>query len=246
MDRTAQCINLMNSVRIGPIVGIHQPEFFPWMGFFDKMSRVDLFVILDHVQFKKRYFENRNRIRLSDRSVWITAPVISKGRYKQKISDVRLSDEGHWQNKLIQRIRYAYGKTPYFDIIFPDICQVVRKTESNRLMDLNIDIIRLFRKYFLIDTPMSCSSQMDIGNLSGSDLILGICVATGATTYLCGPSGKDYLDLDAFQSQHIQVSWQNFHHPEYEQYGSGFISHLSALDYLFNCGPGAFPHVKDQ
>lgn len=205
------------------------------------MSRVDLFVILDHVQFKKRYFENRNRIRLSDRPVWITAPVISKGKYKQQICDVELIDDGHWQHKLIQRIRHAYGKTPYFDLIFPEICQVVHKTGTDRLIDLNIGIIRLLRNYFRINTPMACSSQMNIGSLTGSDLILGICIESGAGTYLCGPSGKAYLDLDAFRSRHVDVRWQNFIHPEYQQRGSGFISHLSALDYLFNCGPGTFP-----
>ena len=222
-------------------IAIHQPEFFPWLGFFDKMARVDHFVVLDHVQFKKRYFENRNRIRMSDKAAWIMAPVLSKGLYKQKISDVRIHSDGIWQHKLIERVRHAYCKTPGFTTYFPELRELISNGSHNCLLSFNLAVIRFFRRFFEIPTPMTLSSQLGVDDFNGSDLILHICCKIGAGQYLSGSSGKDYLRLYEFRSAGIDVCWQNFTHPVYSQSGPYFISNLSALDYLFNCGAGKFP-----
>ena len=88
-------------------VAIHQPEFFPWIGFFDKMKRVDTYVIFDHVQFKKRYFENRNRLKIKDDSTWVTLPVLTKGRFNQRISDVEINDDINWQKKMFAKLQHC-------------------------------------------------------------------------------------------------------------------------------------------
>lgn len=218
------------------IVAIQQPEHLPWMGFFDKMLKCDAYVFLDNVQFKKRYFENRNKIRVSDGWQWITVPVISKGRYTQKIQDVEIDNSGNWQRKYLESITRAYSKTEYYSIFFSGIEKIIKKNYTS-LRELNIALINFFRKHLGIQTPCYKASELLSDKYSGSDLILNICRSIGATTYFSGPDGGNYLSDKDFSAAGIKIIYHSYQHPVYQQIDyETFIPYMSICDYMFNHG----------
>jgi len=219
------------------IVAIHQPEFMPWAGFFNKMIQSDLFVILDHVQFKKRYFENRNRI-VSPRGKvsYITIPVKTKGKYFQSICDVEIDNAQAWKDLMLERIRHSYSKAPFFEKSFNDLKALLSTKQYNNLISLNMDIINLFRRYLDIHTPMLYTSNMDVDSLEASDLILQTCLMHRADTYLCGISGRDYIKMEDFEKNNIQIEFLDYQPASYKQLCSNFVPYMSILDILFNHG----------
>jgi hypothetical protein len=219
------------------MIAIHQPEFMPWLGFFHKMGNADRYVVFDHVQFKKRYFENRNRIKQGDEATWVSLPVISKGRYLQPINEVETDNSSPWQRKLWEKIRHAYGKTQYFPVYAGEIEEIISGRAYERLVDFNLAFIEWFRKVLDIRAPMVFSSTLGVEGFKASELILQICLRMGAHRYLCGPSGKDYLQIENFRRSGIEIEWQHFEHPMYPQKGKEFIPYLSTIDLVCNCGP---------
>lgn len=218
-------------------IAIHQPEFMPWLGFFNKMALADIYVVFDHVQFKKRYFENRNRIVSSKREVlFIIAPVISKGRYTQAINEVEIDNSQDWKEVLLKKIKYFYAKAPYFGKYYEQLSSLIQDKDYKRLIDLNIDLINFFRKNLSITTPMLYSSKMDVETFKGSELILQICLLNKSDAYLCGSSGAEYLKTEEFLRQGVQIEWLNYKSPVYKQLGEGFTPDMSTLDLLFNHG----------
>jgi len=218
------------------IIAIHQPEFMPWLKFFDKMKRVDKYIVFDHVQFKKRYFENRNRVKQEDIAVWLSVPVKTKGKYLQRIGDVEIDNSLPWQNKLWAKIIHCYSKSPYFKEFGQEIESIIFAQRYERLINFNLNFIEWFRKILDINNSMLFSSRLDVDEYKGSNLILQICSLLGANQYLCGSFGKDYLNLDDFHKAGIEIIWQDFHHPQYPQIGDNFTPNLSALDIVLNCG----------
>ena len=218
------------------MIAIHQPEFMPWLGFFDKMMRADKYVIFDHVQFKKRYFENRNRIKRDEQTVWLSAPVKTKGKYLQPINEVAIDNSTPWQKRMWETIRHGYSKSPYFSLFAEEIEQLIMKQEYQMLMDFNLACICWFRKVLTIENPVVFSSRLGVADYKASDLIREICKRMDAQRYLCGPSGKDYLNEDDFRREGIEIVWQEFQHPKYPQLSHEFTPYMSVLDLVFNCG----------
>jgi hypothetical protein len=224
------------------IVAIHQPTFFPWLGYFDRMLAARLFVILDHVQFERRNYQNRTLIRLEDEARWLTVPVVQLSQ-KEKIIDKRVDNPADltgtrwWGPNSFNTLKYAYRKTPHFDDYAPRLREIFH-ARWDKLLDLNMATLDFVREELEIATPMVCSSTLAAeGQRSG--LLLDICQKVGATAFLGGMGGsRDYLDHDAFDAAKMGVQWQAFKHPVYPQAGAApFIKGLSALDLLFNCGP---------
>jgi len=218
-------------------IAIHQPEFLPWPGFFNKMFLADLFVIFDHVQFKKRYFENRNRI-VSPRgeTAWVGVPVKSKGKFTQAIKDVEIDNSQLWKNKLLTTVGHYYGRAPFFGDYFPGLKALIEEREYGRLIDLNMELISFFRRNLGIATRMEFSSGMGVEDFRASDLILNICRKNGAGEYLCGSSGKDYLKEEDFEKNGIGITWLDYKPPVYGQLCGEFKAGMSTLDILFNHG----------
>ena len=217
-------------------IAIHQPEFMPWLGYFHKMKMADVYVILDKVQFKKRYFENRNYIRnsVNDTKEWITIPVKTKGKYHQNISDVEVSYEENWYKKISNTFIARYGENEVTLSFNNLIEEFIESNRNKSLLELNINIIDWFRDRFDIKTPLFYLSDLDI-NSKGSDLILDICKKMKSTTYICGPSGKDYLNLDDFKKEQIEIEWQNFAECNYYKKESK-LSYLSSFDFVQSFG----------
>ena len=216
-------------------ISIQQPEFFPWLGFFDKIRQVEKVVFLDNVQFKKRYFENRNRVRTYEGWTWLVAPVITKGRYTQNINEVEIDNTQQWRKKLVGILEHNYRKAPFWQELSPELCQIVSKP-IKCLVELNLAVILLMIYKFDLVKEWVLASSLNTQH-HGSDLILEICEKVGAQEYLSGRDGKEYLNLEVFKKKGIDVHFQNFVHPIYQQFHGGFEQAMSAIDLYFNIGP---------
>lgn len=172
-------------------VTIHQPEHFPYMGYFQKMQKADLFVILDNVNYRKNYFQNRNRF-LNSNGVeeWFTIPV-EKDSTKKWIKDVKVNSNIPWRKKIITKLKQNF-QTDFSSIY-----------ESKSLLDINLNSIEWARKKLNITTQMVLASELNVIG-DKSELLANICKATNATTYISGPSGRDYLDPNYFDQIKIE------------------------------------------
>ncbi|MFW6129792.1 MAG: WbqC family protein [Atribacterota bacterium] len=214
------------------IAGIHQPQYMPWLGYIDKIKKCDKFVFLDDVQYKKREYQNRNKIRTPQGSMWLTIPVLVKGKYRQDIKQVKINNSTNWRKDHIKAIKHNYSSAKYFDKYFPQIEKIFSK-EYKYLIDINMETIKFMIKAFDIDTEYVFSSELNIKSQRTQRLI-DICKKLGADEYLSGQGAKDYMDQELFNKNGIKLRYQEFKHPEYTQNFDGFIPNLSAIDYLFN------------
>jgi len=225
------------------IVTIHQPEHLPWLGFFNKVDQAELLVILDVVQYRKNYFQNRNRILSPQGSFWLTVPVITKGHTSKTIKDMEISNTTNWRDSYWKSIYYNYKNHPFFNdyaTFFEDIC----KKEWQFLAELNEHIIYYFVDILGIKTKIILASELNVGG-TRSDLLLDICLKTNASTYLAGQHGIDYLDETIFKEKGINVMYHQFSHPVYSQFRrKEFISHLSTLDLIFNHGKESLQIIR--
>jgi len=173
-------------------VAIHQPEHFPYMGFFEKMKFVDLFVILDDVKFQgKRNWQNRNVIKLKNGTdFWLTVP-IAKNSYDLKINEVKLAPDYGWKKKLLKTVKLNLGA---------DLTDVYN---SETLMEVNMKSIKYCREQLDITTPMVFASDMGILGTK-TERIYNICKNVNATKYISGLGSKDYMDLSVFKDIDVE------------------------------------------
>lgn len=217
------------------IVAIHQPNYLPWLGYFYKMSRCNIFVMLDNVQYTKDGFINRNKIKTSQGAIWLTIGVLTKGHYGQHISEVELNNNVPWSSIHQKSLSQNYSKAPYFRnyiSFFEDIYR--RKWE--RLADLNEALIGVICEVLGIkDVKFVRASELNVSG-QGTELLVNICQAVGADTYLSGPSGQKYMDEGLFEKENISLRYSDFQHPTYTQLWGDFIPNMSIIDLLFNEG----------
>ena len=226
------------------LISIQQPEFFPWIGYFHKLMNVDKVVFLDSVQFKKRYFENRNKIRTPNGWCWIRTPVQTKGRYNQNINDVLIDNSIKWKHKLCQTIESNYKKAPFWKDLGDDLLSIVICSHS-RLSNLNLKIIIYLMERLNIKIDWCLSSSL-LTKGKGSDLIIEICQILSAKQYLSGINGKQYLFENDFKANKIGLRYQNFTHPRYKQFHGDFIPYMSVIDLIFNYGEDARAIILDS
>lgn len=215
------------------IVTIHQPEHMPWLGFFHKISKADVFVILDNVQFRKNYFQNRNKIRTANGWSWITVPVSHDSG--SLIRDVKIAQSARWEEKWWKSLYLSYTKSKYFNL-YGEAIHAVINTPNPALSELNIALIDLMRGFLDIKNRIILASELDVCGC-GSDLVLNICKKLKADEYLSGISGKEYLNAADFVKAGISLTYQEFHHPIYKQLYEPFLPCMSIIDLLFNRGP---------
>jgi hypothetical protein len=219
----------------GNIICITQPEHMPWLGYLDKLYHSDYLILLDNVQYKKRHFENRNKIRVDNENkfLWLTVPVITKGRFTQKISEVEIDYSTNWTDKYLKTIEHIYNKSTYFHVYFELLSNIYFKRHIY-LVDLNIDIIQFMKESFDLNTKLLRASAISSEGRS-SNLILNILLSINATYYFSGKHGG--LDEELLKASNIKIILQQFEHPRYNQLTSDFLSGMSFVDLLFNYGP---------
>lgn len=216
------------------VVTIHQPNYAPWTGFFDKLAQADVFVLLDTVPYTKGGFQNRVKVMGSAGPQWLTVPVLTKGLLGQATSEVRVDDLKGWRETHMKTLRTLYSRAPHADEMFALVEPAVA-SGSDRLADICTDLIGRIVRRFGFDTELVLASRMGITG-SSSQLLADIVTECGGTTYLSGPSGRSYLDEELFTQRGIGVEYHSFVPRPYDQGREGFIGGLSILDAVAHLG----------
>lgn len=217
------------------IVGIHQPNFLPWVGYFYKIMKSDIFVILDDVQYIKRSFINRNKIKTQGGEQYIRLPLHQKGKYKQSILDCILFDKEEAVSSLIKAIQTNYGKAKYFNDYFSSFEDTLNNaTES--LVDINISLIKWALCIMKEPVVFKRSSELEGVTGASTERLISICKSVGGDRYLSGFGGNKYQDKEMFDDANIELVITDFEHPTYDQLWGDFIPNLSIIDLIFNCG----------
>lgn len=220
------------------ILSANQPYFSPFPGFFYKARLSDTFVILDTVQFPRGFtWLTRNRFKNHQGTLWMSIPVWRKGLGFQQIDRVRIYRDGRWLHKHLSSLAAAYGNAPYY-IDHHTLLEKIFSGEFERLIDLNLFIIRYLLEYFQCTTELVLLSDLGI-EAKGDPLLIQICKKMGATHFLAQSASKKYLDVDTIQDAGIHIDFINPPTPVYPQLWGDFIVNLSALDLVLNCGPKA-------
>lgn len=217
------------------IAAIHQPQYFPYLGFFHKLSQADIYVVMDNVEFLRRGLQHRNKIKTAKGDQWLTVPVLHQ--QKQLINEVKINPDFPWARKHWGTILSNYSPAPYFNLYADDL-QAILLQDWESLCELNMALLTWVMQVLAIDIPVVRLSNLPVQG-EKSDRLISACQAVGADTYLSGIGGKNYMDLDSFKAAGVQVLWQDFTAPTYEQLFPSveFIPNLSILDVLFCCGP---------
>ena len=222
------------------IVSIHQPQYLPWLGYFDKIDQADVFVFLDNVQYKKNEWQNRNRIKTAQGAQWLTVPVLY--HFPERILEVEINRRVNWARKHLQALRTNYTKARFFKQYLP-LFEALYEREWQKLVDLNVECVRCLVQALGIDTRLAVASQFELSE-EPTERLIGICRAVGADAYLAGSGGRSYMDLVQFEEAGIEVQFQQFDHPVYPQLFGEFEAYLSIVDLLFNCGDESLSIVR--
>ncbi len=214
------------------IVSIHQPQYLPYLGFFNKVMSSDEFIFLDDVEYSHGSFINRNTIKGPNGNIWLTVPVLSGNKI---IKDIKINNKQNWMKKHLKSIKLNYSKTDYFND-YISIFEEIYSDEWQYISELDIELIKKIFNIIGINVKSCISSELDIEEQEPNMRIIKLCKKIGTDTYLSGVGGKNYMDLDLFRKNNIKVIFQNFKHPEYDQKFGSFVHNMSIVDALFNCG----------
>lgn len=231
------------------IVTIHQPEYLPWISFFDRVQKSDVLVILDNVGYQKNGFINRNKIKTRSTSsgqagwTWLTIPVLGRSPNK-KINEIFIDNTSGWQQKHLSLLRENYSLSDYFNNYYGFLEETFSK-KWDKISELDIYLIENIVDFLGLKTKIKIASSMNIeGQLT--ERLVEICRSLGADTYLSGPGGKDYMDLKLFEGENIRVIFQDLISPTYNQQfmENGFLPGMSIIDLLFNHGEKSINFFK--
>jgi len=212
------------------IVTIHQPDFLPWLGFFDRWTKSDLYIVLDDVQFLRRGWHHRDKIKTQNGVQWLTVPVQKKSCYRQTIKEVKINNDENWCHKHLKTLQASYGKTPNFDLVYSRLRDIYNM-DHDFLIEFNMELLRFCSKIFGIKTPIVFASEFNIKS-TGSQRLVDLVLSVGGDKYLTGVGSRDYLDEELFKKAEIEVRWQEFEHPIYPQLHGDFEYMLSVIDFF--------------
>ncbi|MEK6590588.1 MAG: WbqC family protein [Nitrospinota bacterium] len=237
------------------IAAIHQPQFIPWLGYFDKIDQSDIFIFLDNVQYKKNEYQNRNKIKTVNGWQWLTVPVLC--RFPQKINEVKINNKIDWKKKHLHALITNYSRAKYFERYFGYFRELYSE-EWEYISDINIEVTRRLAEFLGIKRKFLVASELTPplsspylrgglrrGYLNGetggfeeepTERLIRLCKSTGADIYMAGKDGAKYMDMDIFLKSGIRLVFQNFEHPIYNQLFGKFEQNMSAIDLLFNYG----------
>jgi hypothetical protein len=223
-------------------IAILQSCYIPWKGYFNLINRVDDFVLYDDMQYMRRGWNNRNKIKTANGLLWLTIPVKVKGKYYQSIKDTLIS-EPKWHERHWKTIYSAYSKAKYFNDYGEIVNRLYKQATSPFLSQVNYHFLSEICSLLEISTKLHLSTDYTLKE-DRNERLIGICKDLGATHYLSGPAAKVYIDENLFSSEGIQVDWMDYsHYTEYTQLYPPFEHHVSILDLIMNVGPKAKDHV---
>lgn len=224
-------------------VAIVQSNYIAWKGYFDMIRLVDEFILYDDVQYTRRDWRNRNKVKTPNGLLWLTIPVDVKGKYFQKIKDTLVSDpdwaKAHWTT-----IKQFYSKAKYFNEYKAPFEEFYMTTNETHLSLINHRLMEIVMEILGIKTKLTWSSDYELVD-GQTERLLSLVQQAGGTEYLSGPLAKDYLDESLFTDQGIKVSWMDYSgYEEYNQLFPPFEHGVTVLDLIFNEGPNAVNYLK--
>jgi hypothetical protein len=222
---------------------ITQSNYIPWKGYFDAINIADEFIIYDDMQYTRRDWRNRNKIKTKDGVQWLTVPVEVKGKYFQKINETKISDP-QWAKQHWNTIAHNYSKAAYFND-YKDIFERTYLGNTREyLSEVNHDFITVVCAILGITTPIRWSSEFDLAE-GKTERLVDLCLKAGATDYYSGPAAKSYMDESLFQKAGIKVHYFDYSgYPVYTQLFGEFTHEVSIIDLIFNEGPNAKRFMK--
>lgn len=222
-------------------VAVLQSNYIPWKGVFDLINQVDCFVFLEDVQFTKRDWRTRNKIKTANGSDWLSIP-IQKASRDTKIFEVQISQEIEWQNKHYSYIKHSYSKSPYLSEYKWLLDEIYLDRKWMNLSEFNIFVTKLISKVLGIRTEFVNSKELNVCGIK-DDRLIEICKKVNGGYYLSGPSAKDYINNEKFLREDIKLAYIVYDYPEYKQLFGEFDHYVSVLDVIFNCGPNSSKYI---
>jgi hypothetical protein len=224
-------------------VAISQSNYIPWKGYFDSINMVDEFMLYDDMQYTRRDWRNRNKIKTKEGAKWLTVPVEVKGKYFQKINETLISDpkwgQDHWNS-----ILHNYNKAPFFKDYKEIFEPLYLNSQEDHLSQVNYNFIKAICDILGITTKISWSSAYELKE-DRNERLVDLCIKTGATDYFSGPAAKAYMDESLFEKENIRVHYYDYSgYPEYHQLHGEFDHAVSILDLLFCEGPESKKYMK--
>lgn len=219
------------------LVAIHQPTFLPWLGWWDKLVRADVLVLLDDVQFPKKGGTWMNRVRLlvGGEPRWVTVPVDRAYAGTRSVREMRIDESKPWREKTLATIRASYARAPFADEVLP-VVEEALEADTDRVSELNERAIGLLAGRLGLDTShVVHQSELGVSG-EGTELLIALCKAVGGDTYLSGDGADGYLEEDAFAPAGLQLAFQEFEPPEYPQPVDAYVPRLSVVDAAMSCG----------
>ena len=224
-------------------VAIVQSNYIPWKGYFDLIAAVDEFIIFDDVQFTRRDWRNRNKVKTPQGVQWLTVPVKVKGKYHQTIRETEIDGTG-WAENHWRSLEQWYKKAPFFAQVGAWLAPLYLEETYLQLSALNRRFLEAICGYLAITTRLvDCSTYgMSEGR---SERLAVLCAAAGATEYVSGPAALSYLEPTPFSQRDIAVTWFDYQGYEpYPQLWGEFVHQVSMVDLLFNCGPQSCEYLR--
>lgn len=223
-------------------VAIVQSNYIPWKGYFDMIAAVDEFILFDDMQYTRRDWRNRNKIKTPQGLQWLTVPVIVKGRYHQKIRETEIAGS-EWASDHWRALKQNYRRTACFSEIAGWLEPLYRSHSYSHLSGLNRTFIEQICAYLGITTVIRNSWDYQLSD-GKTERLADICRQAGATRYISGPAARGYLEEPVFEEQSIAVDWFQYEdYPEYPQLWGPFCHQVTILDLLFNCGSDAHRYM---
>ncbi|MGH3102759.1 MAG: WbqC family protein [Gaiellaceae bacterium] len=220
------------------VVAAHQPNFLPWLGFFDKLVRADVLVLLDDVQFPRSsagVWTNRVRLLVGGRPAWATVPIVRAGAGTQQVREVVIDESQPWRERLLSTIRHSYRRADAFDGAFELVRELV-ETRADRLAEYNELNLRHLADELGLDAGKLVHSSTLAAGGTGTERLIALTRAAGGTVYLSGDGSEDYLEAWRFGGDAPQLRYQEFRHPTYPQLSQEPVHGLSIVDALLHCG----------
>ena len=222
-------------------VAIHQPDYIPYLGFFYKMYKSDLYIYLDDAQFSNEAAHNFNKIKTPHGVLRVKFPVEMK--FGDPNNNVRPKDELKWKEKHLKTIEMNYKKAPFFSDIYPSLKEVYLNDYSN-VADLNIALNTFISNLFGIKPKIFRSSEL-LSHAKKEERVIDLSLEVGATAYISGNGARVYQDESHFNERGLKLEYMDYSPIEYPQLWGDFIENMSVLDYIFNCGFD-FEYVVDK
>jgi hypothetical protein len=226
-------------------IAILQPNYIPWKGVFNLIDIVDVFVFFDDVQYTKKDWRNRNKIKTNNGEVWLTVPVLTKGVRNQLIKDAKIDSKTNWQIKHYKAIELAYKKAPYFFDYKYIIEEIYLKNTWDSLVELNVFSTKLLAEALEIEAKYILSSSLDAKGAKDGQRVVDICNNLNCNYFINGPASKSFMNQEIFDKANITLDYIDYKYQEYNQLHPPFTHFVSVLDLLFNCGENAKSLIVD-